>query len=274
VQATLMRGTIHIVSAADFWLFAAGIRRARREWWERIHKQDAKHAHSAIAAVEKFLRGRTCTLDELNEIHRKMGLSAAPTEPELVRVPPAGTWEKRRAHTFALAEDWLGPCTATEDEGLEHLVRRYLGGFGPATRNEIASWSAVPVTRLDDVLDRMRLRRFRNEDGKELLDLPRAPLPDADAAAPVRFLPAWDAALLVHARSTELLPERYRPRIFHTKAPQSFPVFLVDGAVAGAWKFENGRIRIEPFGRLTRSARGEVEHEAQRLAAFHSAGRS
>jgi len=270
VQATLMRGTIHIVSAADFWLFAAGIRRAYRRWWDRVHKDEAKRADSAIAAVEKALRGRTCTLDELNDLYRKTGLRGAAPGPELVRVPPAGTWEKRRAHAFALAEDWLGPCTATEDEGLEHLVRRYLGAFGPATRNEIASWSGVPVTWLADTLDRMPLRRLRNEEGKELLDLPRAALPNADTAAPVRFLPTWDAALLVHARSAGVLPERYRSLIFHNKAPQSFPVFLVDGAVAGTWRFEDGSVRVEPFERLAPSARREVEDEAERLAAFHS----
>jgi Winged helix DNA-binding domain len=264
-----MRGTIHIVSAADFWLLAAGIRRAYRQWWERLHADEAKRADSAIAAVEQALRGRTCTLDELNDLYRKEGLSRAVPGPELVRVPPAGTWAKRRAHTFALAEDWLGPCTASEDEGREHLVRRYLGGFGPATRNEIANWSGVPVTALAPTLDRMSLRRFRNEDGKELLDLPRAPLPGPETPAPVRFLPTWDAALLAHARSAEVLPERYRPRIFHTRAPQSFQVFLVDGAVAGTWKLEDGRIRIEPFERLSPAARQEVEAEAARLTAFH-----
>ena len=265
-----MRGTIHIVSAADFWLFAAGIRRAYRQWWDRVHKDDAKRVDSGIAAVEQALRGRTCTLDELNALHRRAGLRAAAPGPQLVRVPPAGTWEKRRAHSFALAEDWLGPCTVSEDEGLEHLVRRYLGGFGPATRNEIASWSGVPVTWLADTLDRTPLRRFRNEEGKELLDLPRAVLPDADTAAPVRFLPTWDAALLVHARSAEVLPERYRRRIFHNKAPQSFAVFLVEGAVAGTWKFEDGSVRVAPFERLGPGARREVEDEAGRLAAFHA----
>ena len=264
-----MRGTIHIVSAADFWLLAAGIRRAQRQWWERVHKVETSRVDSAVAAVEKALRGRTCTLDELNELSRKAGLPGFAPGPELVRVPPTGTWNKRRAHTFALAADWLGPCTASEREGLEHLVRRYLGGFGPATRNEIANWAHVPVAWLADPLDRLALRSFRDEQGKELLDLPRAPLPDAGTPAPVRFLPTWDAALLAHARSAGVLPERYRPLIFRNKAPQSFPVFLVDGVVAGIWKLEDAKVRVEPFERLSRAARQEVEGETARLAAFH-----
>ena len=87
-------------------------------------------------------------------------------------------------------------------------------------------------------LERLELRRFRDEDGGELLDLPRAPLPHPDTPAPVRFLPTWDAVLLVHARRTGVLPEEHRPRIFPTTMPQSVGTFLVDGAVAGTWRFD------------------------------------
>ena len=108
--------------------------------------------------------------------------------------------------------------------------------------------------RLKDVepaLERLPLRRFRAEDGTELLDLPGAPLPDADTPAPVRFLPTWDAVLLAHARRTLVLPEEHRARIFNTKMPQSIGTFLVDGAVAGTWRPDG---TIEPFEDLERAA--------------------
>ena len=148
-------------------------------------------------------------------------------------------------------------------------MRRYLGGFGPARIDDVAAWSGIPKRRVAPVVERMRLRRFRDEDGKELLDLPRAPLPDPETPAPVRFLPTWDATLLVHARGTGILPEQYRPVVFDVKMPPSYPTFLVDGAVAGTWRHESGRIRIEPFRRLPREARRELAEEAERLAAFH-----
>jgi hypothetical protein len=267
VQATLMRGTIHLVSAEDFWPFSAGITRAWKQWWLRVNKKEID-LDATTEATREFLRGRTCTHKELDEFKRRIGAPGAPMQ--LVRVSPAGTWAKRRAHTFALAEDWLGPCTVTEDEGLEHLVRRYLGAFGPSTQREIAKWAGVPTAFLDGSLARMRLRRFRNEAGAELLDLPRAPLPSADKTAPVRFLPTFDATLLVHARDTGIMPEEYRPIIFNTKAPQSFPTFIVDGSVAGTWRLEKGRVRIEPFKRLSRAARQALAEEAVRLTAFHS----
>jgi hypothetical protein len=86
----------------------------------------------------------------------------------------------------------------------------------------------------------------------------------------VRFLPTWDATLLVHARRAFILPERYRERIFHTKAPHSFPTFLVDGQVAGTWRYEEGRVRIEPFERLPRAIRAELVDEAESLAELHA----
>jgi DNA glycosylase AlkZ-like len=279
VQATLMRGTIHVVSARDFWPFAVGIRRAGRQWWLRVRKPHAElvDLDAAAAALRDFVRGTTRTRDELV---RRLNVFDPPGAPanlawsgvdvDLVRAPPSGTWAKRRAHTFALAEDWLGPPDADEDAGLERLARRYLAAFGPATRNELADWAGVPVTVFKDVLARMPLRRFAAEDGSELLDVPRAPLPDAETPAPIRFLPTWDAALLVHARRTGILPEAYRPRIFNTKAPQSFGTFLIDGAVAGTWRFDGGRVLTEPFQQLSREPRAELRDEAERLAAFHA----
>jgi len=98
-------------------------------------------------------------------------------------------------------------------------VRRYLGGFGPASMHDLSSWSKVTRARLAPVLKRMTLRRFRDEQGKELLDLPRAPLPDPETPPALRFLPTWDAVLLVHARRNGVLPEEYRPHVFFDEDP-------------------------------------------------------
>jgi len=99
---------------------------------------------------------------------------------------------------------------------------------------------------------------------------PRGPLPDPRTPAPVRLLPVWDATLLVHARRTQILPEWYRPLVFNTKTPHSVATFLVDGTVAGTWRYERGRVLLHPFERLSATARRDLEAEAQRLAAFHA----
>jgi hypothetical protein len=86
----------------------------------------------------------------------------------------------------------------------------------------------------------------------------------------VRYLPTWDATLLVHARRARILPEEHRPKIFHVRNPHSLPTFLVDGAVAGTWRHRDGRIELEPFERLDAATLRELRAEGERLAAFHA----
>jgi len=185
-------------------------------------------------------------------------------------VPPSGTWERRRADRLALAEDWLGPCDASEAEGLAHLVRAYLRAFGPAPWRDIASWAGISVTDARRAGAALALARFRDEAGRELVDLPGAPLPDPDTPAPVRFLPHWDASLLVHARRTGILPEAHRPRVFSTRNPFSVGTYLVDGRVVGAWSVRDGRIDLDPYETLDASDERAVERERQALEAFHA----
>jgi hypothetical protein len=190
---------------------------------------------------------------------------------DLVRIPPSGTWERRRADLYAAAEDWLGPPgKATPEQGLELLIRRYLGAFGPAPAVDIAGWARLHPKRVIPALGELRLRRFRDEDGRELVDLPRAPLPDPKTPASPRLLPVWDAVMLAHARRAGVLPEEHRPRVFNTRTPQSVNTFLVDGEVAGTWGHERGRIVTEPFGRLDRGTRREFDGEAERLAELYA----
>jgi hypothetical protein len=274
VQATLMRSTIHLVSASDYWPFAAGTREARWESWQRAYRRRGPTpalARAAARRVNRMLADGPHTRAELVEGIDSALFGGASTRLNLVRIPPSGTWERRRADLYGRAEDWLGPAPPiAEGEAVEFLLRRYLRAFGPASVADAASWSGLPITPVKVALDRMELRRFRDEKGGLLLDLPRVPLPAADTDAPVRFLPTWDATLLVNCRRTQILPEEHRPKIFHIKKPQSENTFLVDGAVAGTWKQEGDRVRLHPFGRLSGAERDELEAEAARLAEFVS----
>jgi DNA glycosylase AlkZ-like len=270
VQATLMRVTIHLVSARDFWPFAIGVREARRARWMRARPELAPdQLRAAAAKAKRRLADGPLPRADLIEDMDARAFNGIGMWLDLVRVPPAGTWERRRADIYATAEGWLGPPSVTPAEGIEHLIRRYLQGFGPAAAADIANWAGLPPRQVDEALEGMALRRFRDEGGTPLVDLPRLPLPEADTPAPPRFLPTWDATLLAHCRRTQILPERHRPRIFHTKTPHSLPTFLVDGAVAGTWRHERGRVDLSPLERLPRAARDELEDEGRRLAAFH-----
>ena len=273
-----MRVTIHLVSARGYPLLSEGIRTGRREWWLRVqrHQVEGLDMDAVARRLRELLAEGPRRQAELMEALQADGFprvawSGAGLWVDMVRVPPSGTWERRRADLYARADDWLGgPSMATEAQGLEHLVRRYLGAFGPARLTDAANWAGLPVTALRPAAERLHLRRFRDEEEGELLDLSRAPLPPADSPAPVRFLPTWDATLLAHARRTKILPEEYRALVFNTKTPHSVPTFMIDGAVAGSWRYEGGRVRLEPFGPVPRGPRRELEEEAQRLTAFHA----
>jgi hypothetical protein len=257
IQATLMRSTIHVVAKADYWPLALAIRAGRRAWWRQATKRTLD-MDAAAETARRALAGGPLRRAELEALVGRDAFHGLGLWLDMVRVPPSGTWERRRADLYGLAEAWIGPPRA--EPGL--LVRRYLQGFGPATRHEIASFAGVKVTELE--LD-TKLRHFRAEDGAELLDVPRAPLP-GDVHAPPRFLPTWDATLLVHARRALIIREEDRPRIFNTKLPQSLPTYLIDGTVAGTWRFEDSRIVLDPW--YEHGDREALEEEARALAQY------
>jgi hypothetical protein len=273
IQATLMRVTIHIVSRREYWPFALGVRQARREQWRRTAMRLSGVGERDMEAAADRMRAALAdgprTVKELGDLATgfvgTLGLWV-----DLVRVPPAGTWDRRRADRLALAEDWVGPATATEADGLAHLVRAYLRAFGPGAWRDIASWAGISIATVKETARGLDLRSFRDEHGGQLVDLPDAPLPDPDTPAPVRFLPHWDANLLVHARRTGLLPEQYRSRVFSTKNPFSVGTYLVDGVVVGGWSLNDGRIVLDPFEELTARDKRAVEREREALEAFHA----
>lgn len=278
VQGTLMRGTIHVVAAADYPLFSAAIRSAQREWWQRIaqsrglddvpYEKLARHVTTLLAGGPRTRQELIGSLTDAG--YRKEHWEGVAFYVDLVRVPPSGTWERRRADLYGLAGTWLGAEPAGEEEGAMLLVRRYLAAFGPAPPVDVAGWAGLPVGRIDAVLDRLPVRTFHAEDGTTLFDLPRAPIADSSLPAPPRFIPTWDAMLLVHARRTGVLPEDYRSHIFNTKNPQSLAAFLIDGKVAGSWRPEGGEILIEPFDRIPAGEMRRLEEEAAGLALLYA----
>jgi Winged helix DNA-binding domain len=268
VQGTLMRVTIHLVSPRDYWPFATAVREARRALWLRSYPEPDSDAMAAAArTLARALDGGALRRAEVEALIGKPQARGIHLWMDVVRVPPSGTWARRRADLFGAAADWLGERPVAAEEATDHLVRRYLAAFGPASRKDVASFTGLGLTALKPVLERVATERHLDEDGGELLDVPGAPLPDPATPAPVRLLPTFDATLLVHARRTGLLPERFRPLIFHTRKPQSAPTFLVDGAVAGTWRLDGDGFAAEPFEPLPAAVLREVRAEGERLAA-------
>lgn len=184
----------------------------------------------------------------------------------LVQVTPRGIWGRTGRSAFTTVEHWLGrPFRAetTPDE----LVLRYLAAFGPATPADARSWSGLSGMR--EVLERLRprLRTFRDERGRELFDVPGAPLPDPNTPAPVRFLPEYDNVQLGHDDRGRIVPPGMKPL-----TEVGWGSVLVDGFGAARWRAERDGNRstlwVEPFAKLARTDRAEVAGEGERLLAF------
>jgi hypothetical protein len=283
VKASLMRVTLHHVSSRDYLAFAGEILGHRISSLERqLAKEPGEEDLDAFAA--ELVRLTTQKPRGRPELLRLLGrpkLSIEERRPwtvwhaltakaGLLHAPPASRWRLSTAGvTFVPASVWLGADGARGDEAAAHLCGRYLAAFGPATRADAAQWTGLPVGLLERGLARLALRRFRDEQGRELLDLPRAPLPDAGSDAPPRFLPQWDSSLLAHHDRSRILPEEHRAAVINRGDIRS--TFLVDGFVAGTWRVVDGRVELEPFAPLPARARRPLEEERRALERFLAA---
>jgi hypothetical protein len=283
VKATLMRATLHQVSARDYLGYAGLLRAVRAgEVGRRLQRFDVSWDIDVF--VERVAEHTAAEprsrpeLIELLDLPRARPEDARPwilwhllvARVGLVHSPEASVWRGNTAGSrFVPDRVWLGADAAAGEEAAEHLVRRYLAAFGPATRADVARWTGLSLAPLEPGFARLRVRRLRDADGRRLLDLPRAPIPAADVEAPVRFLPMWDSVLLAHDDRSRILPPEHRRTVIRRNGDVR-PTFLVDGLVAGTWRLDDGRVRLEPFSPLPLGARRELEREAESLAAFHA----
>ena len=264
VRAVLMRGTIHLVSIADYGIFGTAVRRP--PWLKPDAAALGDRLHASVRAFGREPRTRAEIAEFLDREHgvdlksADAAWYALRTNARLTHAPESGLWQARGNTRYMTIESEPVEESAARVE----LVRRYLAAFGPATRTDVAEWSGLRVADVQPALDALEpLRRFADERGRELFDLPRAPRPPADTPAPVRLLPRFDNLVLSHKDRTRVLPEEYRGGIIDGGWVKS--AFLVDGFVAGVWEVERGRVRIDPFAPLPRAVRREVEDEAARL---------
>jgi hypothetical protein len=274
VRFALMRSTIHLVTDGD----AVSLRPVLQPHLERrLHGTAFGKAiagmdlEALVAAGREELEREPTTFAELGRLLQRRWPDRDPTSMgyairelvPLVQVTPRGLWNGRGRALHTTAESWLGRPLA---EGVEPepMIRRYLGGFGPATVADIQAWSGLTGVR--EAIEPLRpaLRILRDERGRELLDIPGGPLPDPETPAPVRFLPDYDNVLLAHADRARILD----PAVGGT-ALIGKPTVLLDGSVAATWKLglnrEQAELKVEPLRTLSKQDRDAVATEGERL---------
>lgn len=268
VKATVMRQTLHLVTRRDYALLRAALS-------ETNHLNQMPEAIRLAPAVRALAAsGPVKTDDALAYLEREHGLTGAEARrawrgarvrAHVVHHPETALWRARPEGRFVAIDE---PETHDPVEARAEILRRYLAAFGPASRRDIAAWAMMRVPEIQAAFDRLEpLRRFRDERGRELLDVPRAPMPDPETPAPIRFLPKWDNVLLAFADRTRVLPEEHRRRVVGMNGDVA-QTFLVDGFVAGTWRVDDGHVAFESFAPLPRSIGRDLQDEAARLDTF------
>jgi hypothetical protein len=272
LKPTVMRGTLHLVTARDYPVFFAALRDYL--WWAdaesgaigdratRGLRELYGNGPQPWRAGDEYLTAEHGVADERM---RRRAWHVARIRAHVLHAPETALRKAAQRTTFtAVAEPETVDALAARTE----LARRYLAAFGPASRADIGAWSGMRIRDFAPALDALEpLRRFHDENGRELLDLPRAPLPAGDTPAPVRFLPKWDNVLLGFDDRRRMLSDEHRRNVV-MKNGDVAQTFLVDGFVAGMWRVEKGRVVLQPFAPLPRAARRDAEEEAGRLEEF------
>ncbi|HWD46173.1 MAG TPA: winged helix DNA-binding domain-containing protein [Actinomycetota bacterium] len=276
VRGALLRGTQHLVTADDYLAWRPLLQPVMDRFGRGALGRAGVGREALAAAARGHLDGRRLTRRELARLLARDWPGHPPGELAwsvqyllpLVHPPPSGVWGRGGPVPLVLAEAWLGrPLAAGSPEG---LVLRHLAAFGPASVADIQAWSGL--TRLREPTERLggALRRLRDEDGRQLYDLPDAPRPDPGVPSPVRFLPPFDNLLLAHADRSRVMTDEVRRRVCVGAVVE--PTVLVDGRVAAVWRLvrEGGRavVEVEPLGRLAGPERDAVAGEGLRLLRF------
>ena len=270
---TLLRTTIHLVSARDALVLRAILQPMMERQWGYSPFARALaglDVDEVVAAGRAMLAERPHTIGEVGKRLHELWPDHEPGDlgyavrylVGMVQVPPRGVWGRSGRPVLDTIEQWLGePLEA--NPSIDDLVLRYLAAFGPATAKDVQTWSWL--TGIGEVLDRLRpgLRTFRDEAGRELFDVPDGPLPDPETPAPVRYLPEYDNLVLSHHDRSRVIDRRFGLDGWLRGT------ILVDGFVRGTWRHDTKRgvatLLIGLFADLATDDRAEVEAEAARV---------
>jgi hypothetical protein len=285
IRARLMRGTLHLVSARDFYAYAVATQDLQRGAWNRLQVGAGVDPKEVAKIAVAYARTPRTSEDVVSHLTKRLGSFGGPykwliwrfvsAHADLVSAPPAGHWAHGGTSVpYVAARHWIdGGARPTEEKAIELLVRRYLTAFGPATLADVARFAGQVPARIRPVWERLApsLRRFSDEQGRALLDMPRAPRPSADVKASVRFLPRYDELLIGYEHRDRVIAKAHRAAVYSRNAIVE-AVFLVDGSAAGTWALVTTKtdavVGIRPFGALGRADRVAAVAEGEAVARF------
>ena len=282
VKAQLLRLTLHAVAAEDYPAFQhamAPLLRASRLHDERF-KQTGLSADDVDAVVPDLLRftaAARSTAEVEAWLDDRFGRPVPRAWWALKQYAPVvhaatrgrGAWAHGPRPSYVTAA--VPPLTGDDARSVQHVVRRCLEGFGPASARDLAQLTFLRAPVVAQSLAAMAdtLVTFDGPGGVVLHDVPDAPIPGEDTPAPPRLLGMWDSTLLAYADRARILPPDHRSVVIRRNG-DVLPTLLVDGFVAGVWRPVDGGIEATAFHRLPKRAWRGLAEEAAGLVAFLS----
>ncbi len=290
VAGTLLRATLHLVSAREHPAYAAVAAEAAGHHWRRTDDEPGAEVEHLLTALRTYASRTPRSAEEIGafveewvaehpkalsagELERQRQLKWRPFQrwSAFVRVPADGAWGTKAPSAVRAAPRPRGAPKG--EKALDEVVRRHLRAFGPAGPDDVAGWIGWRTPPVREAFERLagELESFQDEDGRALYDLPDAPRPDPETPAPPRLLAAFDSVLLAYAakRRARILPDEHRDAVYERRNLQIRPSYLIDGLVAGTWSIEVKRreaaLTLRPLERLARATRSELVDEAERL---------
>jgi Winged helix DNA-binding domain len=290
VVGTLVRNTLHLVSAREHPAYAAVVAAGGGDDWRRTKAEPSaevqelrakllayaaespRSGEQIAALIEKWVAAHPGAIDPAEIEHqRRYKWRAFLRWSAFVRAPADGRWGSKAPAAVRAAPGAADP--PDEDRALDDVIRRHLRAFGPAGPEDVASWIGGRTPPLRAALERLEpeLAVVARDDGRRLYDLPDAPRPNPETPAPPRLLAAFDSVLLAYAsgRRERILPDAHKDAIYERANLRIRPTFLVDGLVAGTWSVEVRRreatLTLKPLGPLAKTARSELVEEAEHL---------
>src|SRR5947209_7645933 len=272
VKASLMRITLHAVPVDDYPLFHAAMTYALRG--SRLHDDRFRRTGLSIQAADALVpeligftrQPRTSAECEI-WVDERVGVLPKPgawwalkTYAPLLHAPAGPPWTFGRRPSFLASR--VPIHSGDRDQALQHLILRYLAGFGPASVQDVGQFTILPRPMIREALSPIKdtLVHLIGPDGKELLDVPGGDIPDEDTPAPARLMGMWDSTLLAYADRSRIIPPEYRKLVIRVNG-DVLPALLVDGYAAGVWRPMDGGIEATAFHPLSKQTWDERSEE-------------
>jgi hypothetical protein len=270
VKTTIMRQTLHVADAGDYPAYAQLTRQARMRKWRNAWPG----LDDLVPDLGEWLSEPRRNTEIREFVARHDGVPDDPYSPvllartllPLVQLPPAGFYEDTRRATLFMRDPRPLPDPV---DAAALVLRRYLAAFGPASRRDVAAWAGVAQADFAAAWERLDTSSYRDEQGRELLDLPAQPLPPASTPLPPRLLAHWDQPLLAYADRERIMPPEVAPLKLTLSGS---PTVTVDGRVAASWELQREgdavQLTVTPHVEIGRAARAQIREQAERTARF------